>query len=50
MALTEGGGIKWMKFLPVLDNVKFYDNQAIYGKNQASFPLRMRFIFSNKGQ
>ena len=40
-ATVEGGAIKWNDEMPTfLDNI-FSNNSAIYGKNIASFPIRM---------
>lgn len=49
IAKIEGGAIKWSENKPIIeeDNV-FINNSAIYGKDIASYPIRMIVEFYNK--
>ena len=50
-ALFEGGAIKYNYNLPIIpSDVIFSENYALYGKNIASYPVRMSFIVSIKRQ
>ena len=50
-ATNEGGALKWTFIRPFIDNSStiFKNNKAFYGNDLASFPIRMRVIFSKKG-
>lgn len=43
IAIKEGGAIKWIENEPlnILKNNKFFDNSAIYGSENAGFPIRL---------
>ena len=43
-AEKDGGGIKWNNIQPFILNSTFLNNTAIYGKDKASFPARLRLI------
>ena len=48
-ASTEGGAIKWTHNKPFIDKFTIFENNlAVYGKNLAGFPIRMRVIFNSK--
>ena len=47
-AFEEGGSIKWICNSPIWNKILFLDNNAIYGNEIASNPMRMRFIISGK--
>lgn len=43
IAYREGGAIKWNQKMPIIDNTNiFQSNQAVYGSNIASYPIRNR--------
>ena len=49
LAMVGGGAINWRFSKPFIDfTSKFKNNQAFYGKNLASFPIRMRIQCYNK--
>ena len=47
-AETDGGAIKWTFVEPILKNNAFSENKAYYGKDIASFPIRMRISFQSQ--
>ena len=47
-AFEEGGSIKWIGNSPVWNKTLFLNNNAIYGNEIASNPMRMRFIINGK--
>lgn len=47
--MKDGGAIKWIYREPQIMNVFFLENDALYGKNIASVPIRMKItIFDQK--
>ena len=47
-AEIEGGAIKWSDEMPYFLNNTYINNSAIYGKNIASFPIRIILNVYNK--
>ena len=47
-AFEEGGSIKWIGNSPLWNKILFLNNNAIYGNEFASNPIRMRFVISGK--
>jgi len=42
MALKAGGGIMYNSYRPTLSNILFVNNTAKYGKNIASYPIKIK--------
>jgi hypothetical protein len=40
-ALQDGGAIKYNSYPPILNNNTFTNNQAVYGPNVASYPVKI---------
>lgn len=49
-AIREGGAVKWTFLKPELKNCSFKDNNAVYGENIASFPVRFWVQFFDHGK
>ena len=48
-AIKQGGAIKWTGSQPLIDNSNyFFNNNAIYGRNIATFPIRLNLIVYNR--
>lgn len=47
-AINFGGAIYWLYCMPLIFTSKFSDNHAFYGKNEASFPVRLGVQFLSK--
>ena len=48
-AFKQGGAIKWTGSQPLIDNSNyFFNNNAIYGQNIATFPIRLNWIVFNR--
>ena len=49
-AKIDGGAIKWTLIEPKILNNTFTDNNAYYGKNIASFPIRMHILLQTQNE
>ncbi|CAG9322004.1 unnamed protein product [Blepharisma stoltei] len=47
LAEYEGGAIVWKEVMPQFKNNSYQDNEAIYGKNIASYPVNMDILNTN---
>lgn len=43
-AKLTGGGIKYNFYKPVMTNVNFTNNNAEYGQNYSSYPIKMKLL------